>query len=358
MDRTPGDARHVGAGPVPTAESCWQPLASAALLDRLRVTGRARPTTDPDLAADLRSHLEHGVDGALGGSGAPVVVTTDRLTRALSCTVHATADRSGTQEYSLPLACGALVGVLFRQLVATGTIGDALVDGLDALAVDEHRVPLVDWIGQLEPAARSELRAEVDRQAEGLRRRWPPLDPVWLPRTRECVRVSLAGGGIELVTRIDLAIGRPAAGEASVALVDVTSGCRRGEHRADRHLHALAETLRSTTPPFVVATYFTRSGELDVDPVTPELLVAAARRCRAGIEAMAPQRADGASSAGFRAPTLDGYPWCAGCAEGPLRRAAPVAAIESLPAPAVPPAPPARSVTVDGVLPVREDRAA
>ncbi len=42
------------------------------------------------------------------------------------------------------------------------------------------------------------------------------------------------------------------------------------------------KTLRSPAPPFVVATYYTRTGELDVDPVTDELLAAAARRTMAG----------------------------------------------------------------------------
>ena len=67
-----------------------------------------------------------------------------------------------------------------------------------------------------------------------------------------------------------------------MALVEVKSGSRRVEHRADLHLYALLEALRSPAPPFVVATYYSRTGELDVDPVTDELLVAAARRTAAG----------------------------------------------------------------------------
>ena len=54
------------------------------------------------------------------------------------------------------------------------------------------------------------------------------------------------------------------------------------EHRADLHFYALVEALRSPAPPFVVATYYTRTGELDVDPVTEELLVAAGRRTLVG----------------------------------------------------------------------------
>ncbi len=39
-------------------------------------------------------------------------------------------------------------------------------------------------------------------------------------------------------------------------------------------------------PPFVVATYYTRTGELDTDPVTAELLTAAARRALVGARSL------------------------------------------------------------------------
>jgi len=370
------------AAALPTAGSGWRPLSGAALLERLRVTGRPRPAADPGLAADLRAHLEHGLDGPAGpvpgrgpvddagprrGTGAPLVVTARRLTRALACPVHATGDPLDECGFSLPLACGALVDVLFRQLVTTGAIGDALTDGMAGLAVDDHRAPLVAWIGQLAPTELSELRSEVERQADGLRRRWPALDPAWLPRTHERIRVPLAGGAVELVAHVDLALGRPGGDEASVALVDVTSGSRRPSQRDDRHLHALIETLRSTTPPFAVATYYTRTGELDVDPVTPELLVDAARRCRSGIRALT-------GPAAVAVPVVDHRPWCAGCAEALRPVIGPSVGTGRVPvhAPVPPPVAVAPLVaaggqrgaadrpedTSDGVVPVAEGRAA
>ncbi len=98
--------------------------------------------------------------------------------------------------------------------------------------------------------------------------------------------MRLAGGAVELSARVDLAIGRPAEDLASVAIVEVKSGSRRAEHRADLHFYALIESLRNPAPPFAVATYYTRTGELDVDPVCEELLVAAARRTLAGIRTL------------------------------------------------------------------------
>jgi hypothetical protein len=93
-----------------------------------------------------------------------------------------------------------------------------------------------------------------------------------------------------------------------------------------------------------------------VDPVTPALLVGAARRCRAGIEAIVSGRDLGATP--VVAPAGDGYRWCAGCAEAPLGRVATVATIEPRLAPDGPSDVTTRPVTVDGVLPVPEDRAA
>ena len=210
------------------------------------------------------------------------MVTKDRLTRVLACEVHQATTEFGTRSFSVALACGALIDVLFRQLVTVGSIGDPMEDGLAALSVDDHQTDLVAWLEGLGGPERDELRAEVERQAQGLGRRWPTLDPAWLPRTQETLRVRSGGGAVELSARVDLVIGRPSRDEGSVAIVEVKSGARRVEHRADVHFYALLEALRSPAPPFAVATYYARTGELDVDPVTDELLVAAARRTAVG----------------------------------------------------------------------------
>ena len=288
--------------PTPTIVSGWTPLAGDALLDRLRVTGRPRPLADPERAARLRETIEHGlcqatvVKGAKGNIGGdpttdpappkPLVVTKDRLSRALDRDSPFGLHPSGAQAPSLPMACGALVDAPFRQLVTTGSIGDPMKDAREALALDDRHGDLLTWIDNLSAPERGALTAEVDRQSTDLVDRWPRLDPSWLPRTQVPMRVGLAGGSIELSGRVDLAIGRPELAVASVAIVEVKSGARRLEHRMDLHFYALVETLRSPAPPFAVATYYTRTGELDVDPVSDELLASAARRTLAGIGAL------------------------------------------------------------------------
>ena len=212
---------------------------------------------------------------------AHLVVTKDRLTRALSPDRYPEVVEFGQRTPTVPMACGAIVDVLFRQLVTVGSIGDPMADAMAALSVDDRQGEMVSWIERLPGAELAELRAEVERQADGLVRRWPRLNPAWLPRTQEALRVGLADGAVELSARVDLAVGKPAQPRASVAIVEVKSGARRIEHRADLHFYALIEALRNPAPPFVVATYYTRTGELDVDPVTEELLVAAGRRTAA-----------------------------------------------------------------------------
>lgn len=216
------------------------------------------------------------------------------------------------------------VAVLFRQLIGSGAIGAAWDDALDGLGLDDFQAPLVRWIGDLSGPARAELRSEVERQADGLRRRWPALDPAWLPRTHESIRVPLSGGRYLLSARVDLVLGRPAGDMATVALVGVTSGVRWAGHAADRHFDALVETLRSGAPPFAVATYWSRTGELEVDPVTPELLAAAARRCLAGVRAMT--GVVGASAADDR--------YCDGCASTLPQRRPPLVGVPASTIPA------------------------
>jgi hypothetical protein len=281
------------AGPGPRSHG-WQPLAGDALLQRLRITGRPRPAADPELAGRIRDTMEQGLAaelataaaGAEPGRPSMLVVTKDRLTRVLACERHQVVSEFGEREPTAALACGALIDVLFRQLVTVGSVGDPMADGLAALRLDGRQRELATWIDRMDGGQRDELRAEVERQVSGLRNRWPDLSPGWLPRTQETMRVGLAGGAVELAARVDLALGGPSVDEASVALVEIKAGARRVEHRADLHFYALVETLRSLTPPFVVATYYTRTGELDTDPVTAELLAGAARRTLLGTRSL------------------------------------------------------------------------
>jgi hypothetical protein len=181
-------------------------------------------------------------------------------------------------------------------------------EALEGLGVEGHQSPLMAWIDGLPPADLGELRSEVDRQTHRLVERWPALEPAWLPRTQESVRTSLVGGLVELSARVDLAVGRPAGDEATVAIVELKSGARRPGHRDDLRFYALIEALRNPAPPFAVATYYSRTGELDVMPVTHDGLLEAARRCVAGTRLLAGAATD-----------VDDVTWCRSCTALPGR---------------------------------------
>ncbi|MGH9096423.1 MAG: hypothetical protein ACRDWB_03285, partial [Acidimicrobiales bacterium] len=167
--------------PKPTIASGWTPLAGDALLDRLRVTGRPRPLADPERVTRLRETVEHGLCQAAVAKGKqadrgddltphpgpprPLVVTKDRLTRALGQDSPPGIHPGGVQAPSTPMACGALVDALFRQLVTTGSIGDPMRDATDALSLDDRQGDLLTWIDNLSASERGALAAEVDRQS-------------------------------------------------------------------------------------------------------------------------------------------------------------------------------------------------
>jgi hypothetical protein len=214
----------------------------------------------------LADWLEDGLSLLSLEDTTPIVVTKTML-RA----VH--RDGQG-RPLSASLARGALMDALFRQYVTIGQITDPMEDGLNALEVDPSRAEIVRFVRNLDSPALAELRAELETQSAIMTSRWPRLSPTWMPRTQERVAVPLAGGRVVLVGVIDLVVGSPSSGRASVGLVEVKSGHPRVEDRDELRFYALLETLRSGAAPFRVATFYTRTGQVDAEDVTDELLAA------------------------------------------------------------------------------------
>ncbi len=182
------------------------------------------------------------------------------------------------------MACGAIVGAAFRQLVTVGRVDDPVGDGLAALRIDGRSDELVAWVAELPPAEWWAMVGEVERRVDALRRCWRRPDPAWVPRTRDTLRARISGAALELVTCVDLVLGVPGEDEASVALLGLTSGVRpHDEVVAELHFAALVEALRHPAPPFAVGLYDTNSGHLDVQWVTEELLGRAVDRTIVGL---------------------------------------------------------------------------
>lgn len=246
--------------------------APVELLERLRGDGDRRPMVDPGLAGGLREWLEDGAADALrtvGPRAEPIMV--DRWTLSYG---HRAADSGVT----IPLARAVLVSALFRQLVTTGRIDDPVADALAAVGADGRADRISEFLVRLPSADRAALLGQIVDHAEVLVTTWPAVAPAWLPRTAERRTVPVAGGRIVLSGVIDLVLGAPALDRASVCLVDVRTGERRAHHTEDRHFFGLLETICAGAPPFRLATYYTATGEVDVEDVDDDLLFAAARR--------------------------------------------------------------------------------
>ena len=258
--------------------------AGADVLASLRGDAGRRPLVDPGLSGGLRDWLEDGLCSLSIGPQKPLIVNKQALRDAQAGKPSQRGARP--QPITDSLALGALMDVLFRQVVTTGYIEDPMRDGIDALRVDPRRSEVIDFVHGLTGRELREFEDELETQSEILLSKWPRLSPSWLPRTQERIAVPLAGGDVVLVGVIDLAVGAPSAGRASVGLIEVKSGRARIDDREDLRFYALLETLRSGAAPFRVATFYTRTGQVDAEDVDDELLTSSVRRVLVAIGRM------------------------------------------------------------------------
>ncbi|HTZ08079.1 MAG TPA: PD-(D/E)XK nuclease family protein [Acidimicrobiales bacterium] len=285
-----------------------RPVHGTELLERLRGGSGARPVVDPGLAGGLREWLEDALAPAVAlvPGTATVRVTKEALNQVLVCEAHLAACRARARPLSVELARGTLVDALFRQWVTVGAIGDPWADALAAVEV-EGDDDLLAYVAALDAGRRRDLVEEVGRHAAGVGERWPVPGAGWMARTQERLEIPVCGGRVVLAGVIDLVLGGPAGPRASVCLVELKSGGRRLEHRGDLAFYALLETLRAGAPPFRIATYYSATGDLDVEPVGEDTLHGALRRVLDGAAALC-------RLAAGREPARTPNPLCAWCA--------------------------------------------
>jgi hypothetical protein len=202
--------------------------------------------------------------------------------------------------------------------VTVGTVGEPWTDALDALDAAGDRDGVAAFARGLDGGRRSELAQHVATHTARLAADWGAAAPSWLARTQERIEVPLCGGRIVMSGVLDLVLGSPAHEHATVCVVELKSGPRRIEHRGDLHFYTLLETLRSGSPPFRMATYYSATGELDPEPVDENALLSALRRTLEGVTRLC-RLASGAEPA--RTPNAL-CAWCAGlpsCRPGQAR---------------------------------------
>jgi hypothetical protein len=256
-------------------------------MDLLRGDVDRRPVVDPYLSGGLRAWLEDGVSACCSriSPDAPLIASARSITSALATDPPGGGD-SGSEDGSLltiPMARGALVDAVFRQLVTAGPAIEPVRDALDALSIDRRHDRILQFIGALSPEDRAELLAEVADHATRLRAGWSRLPAGWLPRTNDRIRIPLAGGRLVLAASVDLSIGAPCAIQASVCLVDLVAGQPRAQHREELLFAALLETIRSGAAPCRIVAYYATTGEVRVETLTEAMLASAVQRTIDGV---------------------------------------------------------------------------
>lgn len=285
--------------------------AQRAAIDGLLGLGAPRPTFDPDLPAELLSVLEPGLSGVADRLG-PIELHVNKaaLAQVLACESHRVAEADAPFEWT-PTTCR---GTVAHKAIELAVFRPTSVSPLELVddAIDRFIGNGEDWTPRdfLRGATEAEI-AEVRGGAAEVVTRFqecfPPLNPKWRPRLESPCRVDLCAGRIVLRGKVDLALGRPIGHEARVLIVDVKTGRPYPSHLDDLRYYALLETLRSGVPPFRVASYYLESARWQAEDITPDILVAAARRVVGGVTALAEIHL------GERAARLSPGPTCAWC---------------------------------------------
>jgi hypothetical protein len=245
---------------------------AAAVLAALRGEPAGRPQVDPALAGGLREWLEDEL--APLAAGLPAGAAPTVLDRRVVAGVPIRQRPGGEPGLQLAKVQSTLARTLFRQLVTTGRIGHPLEDALAGLAATGRGDATATFLSTLSVAERSRLRRELSDRAAGMVRHWPALVPTWLPRTGEHLMIPFAGGRITLSGTIDLLVGTPSQGQASVCLVELATAAGRSDQWPGVRFLALLETLRSGAAPARTAVFDPVTGEVAAEEVTEEALCA------------------------------------------------------------------------------------
>lgn len=239
---------------------------AVSVMDVLRGERDARPSANTTAASGLRALLEDGIFEQLGATPRDVPLTI--RASSLRQRVH-TSDLSLSR---LAQVRGLLVTQALRLLSVGLELDNAFNEALLAWRADVGVNELTSYVDQLEADEWARLATDVTAHCVTLKRSLGPLSSKWLPRTSLRAYQRLAGGNVLLRDVVDLMVGTTTSGDASVALLDVTtSPLGEGAERVMRY-HALIQTLRTSTVPLRTSMFSTATGELWSANVDDELL--------------------------------------------------------------------------------------
>ena len=213
----------------------------------------------------------------------PLFISKGGLTTVHGCETHYVASLDSF-EWTLTNARGTIMHKAVELSINwRGPVEPALlVDEALARLEDEERRGSGEFIAQLSPGERAQLRSYAVDLFTKFEESFPPLKAAWRPVTESTARVELFGGRISLSTRVDLTLGAP----GSKVIIDLKTGRIYANHREDLRFYALVEALRSGQPPRRLATYSLESARADVEEVSEGVLQAAVRRVVDGANAI------------------------------------------------------------------------
>ncbi|MBM3742205.1 MAG: PD-(D/E)XK nuclease family protein [Actinobacteria bacterium] len=213
----------------------------------------------------------------------PLFISKGGLTTVHGCETHYVASLDSF-EWTLTNARGTIMHKAVELSINwRGPVEPALLvdEALARLEDEEGRGP-GEFIAQLSPGERAQLRSYAVDLFTKFEESFPPLKAAWRPVTESTARVELFGGRISLSTRVDLTLGAP----GSKVIIDLKTGRIYANHREDLRFYALVEALRSGQPPRRLATYSLESARADVEEVSEGVLQAAVRRVVDGANAI------------------------------------------------------------------------
>jgi hypothetical protein len=289
------------------------PAPRRVALDLLAVA-QPRPAADPDLPRRIRDLVEGRLAPLVEDRPAdarPITLGKTQLD-ALACDGRYLDLLASPFEWSRATVRGQLIhrGIALDHVTGRGTpVGELMAhaweefthSGDGALDYAAHRSPL-------EVAA---LQGEAASAVEEYRATFPLLPETWRLVIEPTIVVRFAAGQVVVRGKPDLVLGRVVPGERRMLLIDLKTGNRSRTDRHDMRLYALLATLKYRQDPFKTATFYLDEGTWDEEPVTEDVLEAAARQLveRA---AAALRLADDPSS-----PTLTAGPMCTWCGRAP-----------------------------------------
>ena len=276
-----------------------------ATIEVLGASGSHRPTFRDDLASDLRSQLEHGLAplAASLGDDERLTISKHLLGQVHGCQVRLLTELAQPDKFeaSIPIARGTVshkaieLGIHWPHEPLPLELVD---EAIARLSEGDHW--LTRFLQGATEADRAELRSTAGDRVAKFFECFPRLEPKWRPVTESGLYVDLLSGKVTLKGKVDLTLGTPRGNVAGKVVIDLKTGSPRPGHRDDLRFYALLETLRTGTPPRLVASFYLDAGRAETEAVTEGSLEATVARTVDGAVQLT-ELTDGTRAPAYRA---------------------------------------------------------